>query len=99
MTKPTISISFNLESSLTPEEFWPDGVPENWTFDDVLEVLRKERPRRVLEDWGFLDDLTMEVDLIDSSGLMDRATITNSGRVISRYPEEQRVSLDEAKAE
>jgi hypothetical protein len=56
---------FNIshEESLTVEEIWPDGdAPENPTLDDVLAVIAKcGGRRRILDDWGLVDDLDLSV--------------------------------------
>lgn len=87
MAKFSVAISIEIDDSLTAEELWPDGVPENPTLDTVLEVIQRSGgPRKILQDWNLLDDITMDVSLYDDMKCVGSASLADDGRVFSRWP-------------
>lgn len=48
----TISIEISGTFDLTPEQVWPDGVPEEWTIADVVAAVKTARSvNRLIDDW------------------------------------------------
>ncbi len=68
--RPSIAISISLDATLSIEDIWPDGdAPENPTAADVKTFMESCGTKRwVLDDWGLLDDVTVNAySLLDCS--------------------------------
>jgi hypothetical protein len=58
----TVSISFEGFNSLTVAEVWPDGPPESWDAQDVLDALTTNGLLRGIEDWNLSLNVLVTVE-------------------------------------
>jgi hypothetical protein len=76
-------LSVEIDDSLSGEEFWPEGIPENPTLADVIAAIKKAGgPRDILQDWNLLDNLWLSVALYRDDALVGSATIDESSKPI-----------------
>ena len=64
MNLPTnISFVVELDAVLTPEEVFPDGIPEEWGLADVVAAVKECRSvLRWMDDWNMRPSLRVVVD-------------------------------------
>lgn len=62
--KKTFRIEFECIVELTPQEIWPDGVPQNPQTKDVAKRLKEAaygRGSNLIRDWNLEDSLVIWV--------------------------------------
>jgi hypothetical protein len=60
----SILITIGGEWDFGPEDVWPDGdAPDEFCAEDVAAVMRKFGKRRVIDDWGFMDEMEIEIEV------------------------------------
>jgi hypothetical protein len=67
-----ISFTIDCDFDLTPEEVFPDGVPENWSLADVVAACRQSHNiSRWMDDWNVEPGLRVMVDRPNPAWLGD----------------------------
>lgn len=52
--QPAVTIEVTLAMDLAPEDIWPDGTPDDWTVQDVVEAVQAAGSfRNFLREWDF----------------------------------------------
>lgn len=63
MPNKTIMLGVHYDIAMTPEELWPEGVPDDFTVEDVRKVIDEEGVREVLSWFSIVsEDIDVYID-------------------------------------